>query len=124
MKNAFTLIELIAVIVLLAIIVLAVTPAVTNTLNASKEKLNKTQINQLESAARNWGITGAKVSEDGTATPNFITIDELQKSGYLEDDTVKDLTDKTNLSKTSKICITYKDNQFIYTYKGEKNCEK
>ncbi len=124
MKNAFTLIELIAVIALLAIIVLAVTPAVTNTLNTSKEKLNKTQINQLESAARNWGIANAKIGGDGTATPNFVTVDELQKSGYLEDDTVKDLTDRSDLSKTSKICITYKDNQFVYTYKGEKKCEK
>lgn len=124
MKNAFTLVELIAVIALLAIIVLVITPTVTDTLKNSKQKLNQTQTEQLESAARNWGITNVEVDKNGKANPNSVTIEKLQKDGFLEDDTVKNLTDSSNLSKDSKICIEYKDNQLVYTYKGEDDCDE
>lgn len=120
-KNGFTLVELIAVIVILALILLIVTPNVIGTLNRSKARLNETQKQQVISAARNWGMKNVTL-EGNAPSKSSVTISELQKSGYLEDKDIEDLVTKNNIANT-KICITYENYQFVYTYEGEGNCK-
>lgn len=122
MKKAFTLIELMAVIAILGIVLLIIMPSVTGILSRSKTKLNNEQISSLENAARQWGtsnlyVENGKIYYDGSEK-KYITIKELQNSGYLEDKTVKDLTDKSDVDTSTKICITYENNQYVYEYKG------
>ena len=118
MNKAFTLIELIAVIAILGIILVIIMPVMTNTLNKAKEDLNTEQVNMLEKSARNWGVENASQKIDTNTHKGYVTIKELQDSGYLEDSSVKNLTTKTDLNLESKICITYENNQYTYTYQG------
>ena len=53
MKKGFTLIEMLAVIVILAIISLIIFPEVNKVIKSSKEKSYKTQIDNLIDATKN-----------------------------------------------------------------------
>ena len=74
-KNAFTLIELLAVIVILAIIALIATPIILGIINDSKEKSNERSIEMYASAVKtsvahhqllnNESITGKYTTSDG-----------------------------------------------------------
>lgn len=126
-KNAFTLIELIAVIVILGLILVIIMPTLTDTLNRTKDKLNNTQKKQILSAARNWGMEN--LNDSTNKTDRKVTIKELQNAGFLDDKEVKNLKSKTNLEDNTTICIVYKDNQYIYYYEGDtieggKKCTK
>lgn len=120
-KNGFTLIEIIAVIVILALILLIVTPNIIGLLNRSTDRLNETQQQQVLSAARNWGMKNVTL-EGNVPSPSLVTIKQLQQSGYLEDKDIKDLATKESIAST-KICITYENYQLIYTYEGKGSCK-
>ncbi|WP_430784802.1 prepilin-type N-terminal cleavage/methylation domain-containing protein [Virgibacillus flavescens] len=77
-EKGFTLVELLAVIAILAIIVAIAVPTIGNVISKSETKANEASIELIENAARL-----ADVSEDGTKTSYTIT--ELKTAGYLED---------------------------------------
>ena len=57
MKNkGFTLVELLAVLVILGMISLIIIPSVSGTLNASRKNSYQKQIKVLETAAEKWGV--------------------------------------------------------------------
>ena len=118
MNKGFTLIEIIALIGVLALLLLVIVPSVNGILNRSKENLNEEQIAQIENAARNWGLENLYLDE-GKPSQNYVTIGTLRNTGFLEDKTVKSLVENKELSNDTKICITYSKNQYIYTLKGE-----
>lgn len=123
MKKGFTLIELLAVIVILGIVLLIVMPSVAGILNRSQNRLNDEQEAAVLSAARQWGISNliesdGKIYKDGEEI-SYITLSELQASGYLEDSEIQDMTDKSEIDSETKICITYENYQFVYEFDGE-----
>lgn len=122
-KNGFTLIELLAVIVILGIILLVIMPSITGILNRSQNRLNKEQENAILNAAKDWGTSNLledneKVYLNGIEK-KFVTLDELQSSGFLEDKKIQNMTDRGEISKDTKICISYENYQFVYEYDGE-----
>ena len=65
MKNkGYTLIELLAVFVVLGIIIMITVPAISGTINSSKTKTYDEQIKMLENAARTY------MSENSTLLPD------------------------------------------------------
>lgn len=115
-KNAFTLIELLAVILILGMIVVVIMPIFTDTLNRTREKLNDTQKNQILTAARNWGMNHLSLNSEDK---KYVTIEELQNDGFLDDKEVKNLVEKNTLKKDTIICIRYNNNQYEYTFEGD-----
>lgn len=66
-KRGFTLVELIAVIVVLAVVMVIAVPIITDSINKSQEKAYNNQISGLINAAKKWGAsnTGKLPDENG-----------------------------------------------------------
>lgn len=56
MKKGFTLVELLAVIVILSVISMLVFPNVIKIINQSKENLYQSQLRDIENVAKNFSI--------------------------------------------------------------------
>ena len=123
MKKGFTLIELLAVIAILGLVLVVVVPSVTGILNRTQTRLNDEQKRAIENAASEWGVSHL-ITEDVNVyyegnIKTFVTIEELQNSGFLEDKKVQDMVDRGKVPLDTKVCITYDNYQLIYEYDGE-----
>ena len=123
MKKGFTLIELLAVIAILGVVLLIVMPSVTGILNRTQNRLDNEQQSAVVNAAKQWGTVNLSENNGkiyyNDSEKKFVTIKELQDFGYLEDKTIKDLTDKGDVPDSTKVCISYKNYQYVYEYDGE-----
>ena len=80
MKNkAFTLIELLAVIVILGLLATITTPNIINAINVSREKTYSRQISLIEEAAERWAVDNMQIA----SSKNKISVSELKTEGYL-----------------------------------------
>lgn len=115
MKKGFTLVELLAVIVILGLLALIIVPNVAGTLKNQKNNLYNVQIKNIEEAAKGWA------SEHFFDLP---TTDGENKTINLKDlaDIINtDITDPRDSSKKFgqclKVVITKVSNADNYTYK-------
>jgi len=131
MKNAnkaFTLVELLAVIVILGIIAFLIFPNVNKTIEESKEKSYSRQVAILEQAAQKY--TKEHIDEVSEENIFCIPIETLINSGYIA---AKDkdnegnyvvLNPKDNSKMNGLIVVEYDDNyrQYDYSYKNIHQC--
>ena len=116
MKKGFTLVELLAVIVLLGIVALIAAPIVGDTVKTAKESAYQKTVSYIEEAARRYGVNnmlGYPAEEQG------FPLEVLVKGGYLEE---KDLVNPIDDQKLGG-CIFYKWNSSsnIYEYRYDPN---
>lgn len=115
MKKGFTLVELLAVIIILGILGLIVVPMVNETISNQKEKLYKRQIETIISSAESWGTkNSSKLTEDGTSI--YVNVTTLVSSGNLKNTDIKD--PRNNKVMNGCVSISYDDeyNQYVYEY--------
>ena len=93
-EEGFTLVELLAVIVILGIIVAIAIPAIGNVINKAKTDANEQEIALVEDAARLYFTTSENAALTG------VTVKELKEAGYLEK--AEDLNDDAKVSKDAK----------------------
>ena len=99
-KNAFTLIELLAAITILALLVLIAVPAVSKQLNDSKDTLYNSQISNIKTAAQAWGADNLfKLPEDDTCVT--VTLGYLKDLGYLD----VNITNPKTGEEFSSLCV-------------------
>lgn len=111
-KNGFTLIELIAVMVILSIIALIMYPVLRDAFNSSKTNLSDEQAKSLENVARIWATKYSdELSED---IPRYVTIEELKKSGLVENEKILKMDSEEELKGCIK--IYYENNKYNYKY--------
>ncbi len=108
-RNGFTLIELMAVIIILAVIALIVTPLIIGGIKESKERLYDTQLENIKSAAKSFMID-LDLENDSTLT---LTLDELQKAGYVKED-IKNPKTGESFNKCLLVSVERKDNAYEY----------
>ena len=108
-KKGFTLVELLAVLVVLGIISVICYPVVTKTIADQKTKLTAEQQNRIINAAKNY--VASTVIDDEAC----LTITALQNSGYLEAGTIEN---PSGGNMTGGVSVRWDDskNQYIYTY--------
>ena len=115
-KNAFTLIELLGVLLLLAIIALITFPIIDKTLTSAKEEAYNRQKDNIIEAARMY------VTENGNYDTNQkqLSFQTLIDAGFLKDG---DILDPRDSNKKMPGCILYNwsnsSNQYIYEYSEE-----
>ena len=116
--KGFTLIELLAVLVILGLIIGITVPTINKSITDSKEKAYVEQINQIESIARNWGVSNTNLLPDTGVY--YLKLDTLKEEGFLED---KDLKNpKDNSIMQGCIAIEFDTSTKQYTYEYKENC--
>lgn len=118
MKRGFTLVELLGVMVILGIIALITIPNVRKAFSKSSKNLLQNQIQSIENVARAWGATNTSKFDDCY----ILTLEELKKSGLLENKDIVNPETKEELDGCVKIKFEESINQYTYTYTEKDAC--
>lgn len=113
-KNGFTLIEVLAVIIILGIIGLIVMPVVTNSLKESKEDLYNVQIANIKEAAKTWSADNMDKLPTIVDSGKHVTLRKLQDEGYIDAGIKNPKTDEE--FETTEVCVNIKFNGKKYIY--------
>lgn len=114
MKRGFTLIELMAVIVILGIISVIVVPAVDRFIRSSQYAAYDVQIDYIEDAAKNWAADNYNRIPDNNNESITIYLSQLKSEGYILENITNPLT-KVAFSNDSTIVITRKNDGLAIT---------
>lgn len=109
-KRGFTLIELMAVIIVLGIIAVMIVPKITNTVESSREQAYQNQIASLVSAAKRWGASNSDKLSNETSVQFSTLFDE----GYIKQKNV--VNPKTDEPLDGCIKISYDEEYSQYKY--------
>lgn len=118
-KKGFTLVELLAVIAVIAALAMIVTPTVLNSLKQSREKSYVEQTHLLEETAERWSIKHA--NDLSETEKNYLEINTLISEGYLQSDEVLDPRDESKMNGCIVIAYDKENDQFDFTY-NENTC--
>lgn len=123
-KDGFTLVELLAVVVIIGITYLIIFPSVTSFIDKSKEKSYNIQVDLIEKASKKWVVdnTDELLKKDPYHLNNInLTLTTLKKDGYLQDEFIEN--PKTKKIMTGCVVVSYQSNknQYEYTYEDGKD---
>lgn len=119
-KNGFTLVELLAVIVVLAIIITIAVPSAISISNKIKAKMEDTKRQMIVDAAKLYGQENPSsvVNSIDNCSSSKITVGTLVNDGYIKKDDVKNgnvVNPKDNSSMNKKKICIYKKNNRVYS---------
>lgn len=113
MKKGFTLIELMAVIIVLGIVSTISVIAVDKTIKDNKQKLYQVQISNIEDAARTWGNAHINLMPDENGGAISIPLLVLKQDGLLDKDYKNPKTEELFFDNMY-IDISYENGTYIY----------
>lgn len=113
-KNAFTLAELLGVIVVLGLIAMITIPAVNQSIKRYRQDMYQIQLDNIVTAAKSWGADHLLELPNVEGASIQITLADLQKEGYLKPD-IKNPIDKRPFNEEAKINITKTGKNYQYT---------
>lgn len=122
MKKGFTLVELLSVIIIIGVVALIVFPTVMNSIKKSKQNAYDIQIRDIEEVGRKWATEHMEYLDHTHLNSIGIPLSSFVTAGYIQNSSVIDPRDKSQMNGC--ILITYEDisNQYRYQY-IESNCE-
>lgn len=107
-KNAFTLIELLAVIIIISLITLITTINVFKYINSSKNEISETDKSSIISASKNWSADNPNLLPTMNSGDYYtLTVSDLINGGYLTSDAEK--------YSEFHVIIKYENNKYTYT---------
>lgn len=113
-RNGFTLIEILAVIIILGVVGLIVMPVVTSSLKESKDDLYQVQISNIREAAKTWAADNIYTLPTEKDKSVIVTLGTLQNEGYIDEGIKNPKTDdEFNVDET---CVKVLYNGKKYTY--------
>lgn len=121
MKKGFTLVELLAVVILLSIILIVVFNLVSSSIRTGKQNAYEAQISEIINSAKKWGVENSELLPDiGSASTINIDIVTLINEGYIvniSDGTLKDPRyENTDLNGCVIVSYSNEYNQYEYIY--------
>ena len=123
MKKGFTLVELLATIVIIGVVALIAVPSVVDNIKLSKEKLYKTQIQNIEIAAKKWATASADQLDSTYLNSSFVSVIMLQELGYLSNEKLKNPNTGEVMQGCVEIAYIPENKMYTYTYDEENdNC--
>lgn len=127
-RKGFTLVELLAVIVIIALLALITTTSVTKFVGDAKNNLSNVQIGLIKSAAEAWGADNINKFPEANKC-SYITLKDLKNQGFIDSSVIDPKTNKkisddlkikisNTLSEYGKEIISYEVNP-----QNTNNCE-
>lgn len=113
-KKGFTLVEVLAVITIIAILGLISIPIIGKVIDNSKLKARNTQINMIIETARKWSTENVRLLSDDPEEPYYLGLEDLINSKYLNGEPIID--PYTGLEMDGCVSITYTTNYKQYDY--------
>lgn len=115
--RGFTLVELIAVIIILGIVALIVTPVVTDVIKDSREKLYNHQVEEVLRSAERWAMSNNILLPVEDQAIYYLSIPSLKDDGFVKDSDI--VNPITNENMNGCILMTYQADSMQYDYKYE-----
>jgi len=112
-KKGFTLVEMIGVVIILSLIILIITPTISESLKGSRNRAYQVQIDEIESAARSWSIYNSDNLPEKDEEI-IITLLQLKLGGFLSLD-LKNPKNGELFPDDMQIKITKKGLNYVYT---------
>lgn len=88
MKKGFTLVELIATLIILSVVAIIVVPNVYENMNDSKSKIKITQTTSIIDSAKEWAAD--HIRELSCNNDSYVFLKDLQSNGYIDDPLYQD----------------------------------
>ncbi len=111
-KNAFTLIELLAIIVILSVLVIILIPTLKDSMEEAKKSAYDDQVNTIKQAAETYFInSNFRIDSEN---PKVMYLNDIVSSGYI--DAKKIVNPVTEDAMTGCVLIKYYSNQYHYEY--------
>lgn len=111
-KKGFTLVELLAVIILLGVMALIATITISNEIRENKQALYDIQISNIKEAARTWASMNAFRLPSTNGESFTITLSDIKEAG-LGKEYVNPKT-KEEFPNDLQIKITLVENNYVY----------
>lgn len=109
-NKGFTLVELLAVLILVSVIMTIAIPSIGSSMSRAKKKENASSIKILESAAEFY-VSDYKYNINDSLEQCYITINELLNNDFITED---DVVDSDGNEFTGVIVYDRKKNSFKY----------
>ena len=119
-KKGFTLVELLAVIIILGLVIAIISPVVSNLLKDSKDSLSKQQKEMIITASKKYMIEHSELLPEGS-DHYIIYMDDLIDKGAIDNDSIVD--PKTHEEINGCVVVSYNNefNQYDYNYSNSDN---
>lgn len=108
-QKGFTLVELLAVLILLGLIIVIAIPTINKSLESSKEKARKTQEGIIINAAKSYAAENASKITNCTT---YLTIEDLLKEDYIDSSKADNIKESDLIEMCVKVTSEY--NQYTY----------
>ena len=118
MKKGFTLVEMMAAIVILAVIALLAVPLVEQTIQNIRNDSYKNQIESIRQSARRFGADNIQVLPNDGEPAYQVTLLELKELGYVKKDIKNPLTGNS-FSPDLEIRIENVNGNIVYIVAGD-----
>ena len=119
MKKGFTLVEVLAVIVILGLLIAIVSPVVNNLLGDSEDALYQEQVDNIVKASKKYIVENSDLLPEGSDS-TAIYISDLIDKGIIDSDKVID--PKTKEEMNGCVVVNYNENFNQYEYNYKEDC--
>ena len=119
-KKGFTLVELLAVIVILSIITIVSFTIIFKLVSKSRDNIYEENIKLLEKAAEKWQLDHEDLV--GTTTPYCLDVADIEKGGYISKDSLKDPRQTKSKKIEGYVKITYDTTYKQYEFEYVEQC--
>lgn len=116
MKKGFTLVEVLAVIVILGLLVVIISPVVNNLLGDSEDALYDKQVDSIVKATKKYMVEHSELLPENSDS-KAIYINDLINNGVIDKDKVINPKTKEEMNGCVVVSYNHEFNQYEYNYK-------
>lgn len=112
-SKGFTLVELLAIVVILGVVATIITPVVQKSLKANEEKVYDILVEQIKGYTKDYLVKNTEKLPDNNGEVSTVKFIDLKKEGLLQINVVNPMTDNI-ISNESVVKVTKKNNNYTY----------